>query len=111
MIKKDNVENYYKLYKCDLVPKNNTKAVDYYVNCFDRRLMILFNDKDLSEQDLADIYYSLDSSYIDWNEIDTDECCEEYMINNLDTYYENSIVAVIYEDDEDEKESESDYAI
>lgn len=79
-----------------------TKQVSYYVNCFDRELTILFKDKDLTEQDLADIYTSLDYSYIDWHEINTDECCEEYMINKLDTYYKNSIVAVIYDNDEEE---------
>lgn len=80
-----------------------TKEVSYYVNCFDRELTILFNDKGLSNEDLKEIEKQLDTNYIKWHSINTDDCCEEYMICNLDTYYKNSIVAVIYDENEEEE--------
>lgn len=101
----ENRANYYHISKenVDILPENGTNVVRYYINCFDRELVLLLNDKDLSEQDLADIYTSLDYAYFDWQEINTDIPCEEYMISKLDRYYRNSIVAVIYVgDDEDE---------
>lgn len=97
--------NYYHISKenVDILPENGTEVVKYHIECFDRELVLLFNDKNLSEQDLADIYTALDYAYIDWHEITTDIPCEEYMISKLDTYYRNSIVAVLYVgDDEDE---------
>lgn len=97
--------NYYHISKenVDILPENGTEVVKYHIECFNRELVLLFNDKDLSEQDLADIYTSLDYAYTDWQEIDTDVPCEEYMISKLDRYYRNSIVAVLYiGDDEDE---------
>lgn len=99
----EKIGNYYHIAKenVDIVPKNCTKMVSYYVECFDRTLLLLLNDTQLSEQDLADIYTALDYAYMDWCEIDTDECCEEYMINKLDKYYKNSIVAVIYVGDDE----------
>ena len=97
--------NYYHISKenVDILPENGTDVVKYYINCFNRELVLLLNDKNLSMQDLADIYTSLDYAYMDWHEINTDIPCEEYMISKLDKYYINSIVAVIYVgDDEDE---------
>lgn len=99
------IGNYYHISKenVDIVPENGTKIVKYYIGCYDRELVLLFNDKDLTEQDLLDIYTSLDNAYMDWHDINTDIPCEEYMISKLDKYYRNSIVAVLYVgDDEDE---------
>lgn len=99
------IGNYYHISKenVDIVPENGTKIVKYYIDCYDRELFLLFNDKDLTEQDLLDIYKSLNNNYINWCENKTEECCEEYMISKLDRYYRNSIVAVLYVgDDEDE---------
>ena len=100
-----NIENYYHISKenVDIVPKNGTEVVRYYVNCFHRELALLFNDKNLSEQDIVEIENDLDNAYNEWQGINTDIPCEEYMISKLDKYYRNSIVAVLYiGDDEDE---------
>jgi len=97
--------NYYHISKenVDILPENGTDVVRYYINCFNRELVLLLNDKNLSMQDLADIYTSLDYAYMNWHEINTDIPCEEYMISKLDKYYRNSVVAVIYVGDyEDE---------
>lgn len=81
---------------------NGTQSVEYYVNVFERNLTILFKDEYLTGEDLQDIYNTLDKAYSLWNEDDHGFCCEEFMIYNLDTYYKNCIVAVIYEDIEEE---------
>lgn len=78
-----------------------TKVVSYWVNCFERELTILFKDKDLSDEDIKDIENKLDQNYDEWNKEDRNMCCEEYMIQNLDKYYQNSIVAVIYDNEEE----------
>lgn len=98
------VGNYIKIKKenVDIVPEKGTKSVSYYVECYDRTLLLLLNDSLLSDEDLREIYTTLDYAYIDWHEEDTECCCEEYMIDKLDTYYKNSIVAVIYIGDDDE---------
>lgn len=102
----ENRGNYYHISKenVDIVPENGTEIVKYYINCFDRELVLLFNDKNLSEQDIVEIEKDLDNAYNEWQEtITTDISCEEYMISKLDKYYRNSIVAVLYVgDDEDE---------
>lgn len=100
-----NIENYYHISKenVDIVPENGTEVVRYYVNCFNRELALLFNDKNLSAQDIVEIEKDLDNAYNEWNAVITDVPCEEYMISKLDRYYRNSIVAVLYVgDDEDE---------
>lgn len=97
--------NYYHISKenVDIVPENGTEVVKYHIECFDRELVLLFNDKNLSTQDLSEIYTSLDNAYMDWQDINSDIPCEEYMISKLDRYYRNNIVAVLYVgDDEDE---------
>ena len=99
------IGNYYHISKenVDIVPENGTDVVKYYIECFDRELVLLFNDKDLSEQDIVEIEKNLDKAYAEWHDTLTDISCEEYMISKLDRYYRNSIVAVLYVgDDEDE---------
>lgn len=76
-----------------------TQAVDYYVNCFDRTMKILF--KDITLKDIEEIEKQLDFYYYEWHDGDTNECCEEYMIDNLSKEYKNKIVAVIYEGEEE----------
>lgn len=75
-----------------------TKAAKYWVNCFDRELIILFNG--LNDEDIKLIEKSLDESYINWQDL-VDVCCEEYMIDKLHPYYKNHIVAVIYDEEEE----------
>jgi hypothetical protein len=101
----ENRANYYHISKenVDIVPENGTKVARYFVNCFDRELVLLFNDNNLSEQDIVQIEKDLDKAYTEWHSVITDVPCEEYMISKLDRYYRNSIVAVLYVgDDEDE---------
>ena len=78
-----------------------TLMVDYYVNCFERELCIVFFNID--KNNYKDIMEQLDQNYTKWHEIDTCECCEEYMIDNLLPYYKNHIACVIYENEEEEK--------
>jgi hypothetical protein len=77
-----------------------TFMVDYYINCFDRWLRIVFFN--LDKEDKKYIEEDLDLNYTKWHEIDTCECCEEYMIDNLLPYYKNHIACVIYENEEKE---------
>lgn len=97
------VGNYYKLDKADIVLKKGTKLARYYVECFDRELILLLNDYNLEDKDIGEIEMQLDKNYLEWHEDDRFECCEEYMIANLDDYYRNCIIAVIYENDEEEE--------
>lgn len=100
------VGNYYTTAdKCDIVLEKGTKIARYWVNCFDRELVLLLNDYNLTDKDIGEIEMQLDKNYTDWFEEDNRfECCEEFMINNLDTYYKNCIVAVVYESEDDEDE-------
>lgn len=100
------VENYYKLDKADIVLEKGTKIVSYYIECFDRELILLLNDYNLEDDDITKIEKQLDKNYLEWHDDDKFECCEEYMISNLDTYYRNCIIAVIYENDEEDEENE-----
>ena len=79
--------------------RNGAFKVDYYVNCFERMLSIIFFN--LNEEDIKEIEDSLDDNYCKWHDSDTSECCEEYMIDNLHTYYKNHIAAVIYGGEEE----------
>lgn len=98
------VGNYYKLEKADIVLEKGTKIARYYVECFDRELVLLLNDYNLEDKDIGEIEMQLDKNYLEWHEDDRFECCEEYMIANLDDYYRNCIVAVIYENDDEEED-------
>lgn len=95
------VGNYYRLDKCDIVLEKGTKIASYYVECFDRTLVLLLNDYNLEDKDIGKIEMQLDKNYMKWHDIAPYECCEEYMIANLDDYYRNCIIAVIYEGDEE----------
>jgi hypothetical protein len=81
-----------------------TIAIDYYVNCFDRMVTILFSGID--KEDTEKIEEQLEENYFKWHEVDDYYMygCEEYMIEHLHPYYKNHIVAVIYDNDEEEDE-------
>ena len=98
------VGNYYKFDKCDIVLEKGTKIARYYVECFDRELVLLLNDYNLENENVREIEMQLDKNYIEWHEHEVYECCEEYMIANLDDYYRHCIIAVIYEGDDKEDE-------
>ena len=99
------MNNYLSFNKVDIVPTNGTMVARYWVNCFERELVLLLNNITLTKKDIEKIEIQLDKAYIKWLEINTDKCCEEFMINSLDKYYKNCIVAIIY-DEENEEESE-----
>jgi hypothetical protein len=99
------IGNYYHIDKdnVDIVPEKGSKIARYFVECFDRELVLILNDYNLEDKDIGEIEMQLDKNYMEWCDNDHFECCEEYMISKLSDYYRNSIVAVIYVgDDEDE---------
>lgn len=85
----------------NIEPWNNSKIVEFYVGCFDRKMIIVF--KDFPEYLESDIQSYLISSYYDWQEDDKSYCCEEYMLETLPEYYKDEIVCVIYEEDKEEE--------
>lgn len=96
--------NFYKIdNKCDIELRKGTKIARYYVQCFDRDLVLLLNDYNLTNKDIGEIEMQLDKNYTDWCTNGVDDCCEEFMINNLDKYYRNCIVAVLYGGDEEDE--------
>jgi hypothetical protein len=103
------VGNYYAIdLEVDLVPSKNTKIARYYVECFDRELVLILSNINLTDKDVGEIEMQLDKAYTDWH-ISEDQsvyqiCCEEYMINNLDRYYRNCIVATLYVGDDEKYE-------
>ena len=100
----EKIGNYYKFDKCDIVLEKGTKLARYFVECFDRELILLLNDYNLTDKDIGEIEMQLDKNYIDWCTNGVDDCCEEFMISNLDDYYRNCIIAVIYENDEESED-------
>lgn len=103
------IANYYTTdLKVDLVPSEHTKIARYWVNCFDRELVLILNDINLTNKDIGEIEMQLDKAYINWHQSDDQEvyqqCCEEYMIDSLDKYYRNFIVATLYVGDDEENE-------
>lgn len=80
---------------------NNSKELVVCISCFNRCMHIIF--KDFPEYNEQMIRAKLTENYYDWHDLDTDYCCEEYILNELPDIYKNNIICVIYEgDDEDE---------
>lgn len=52
--------------------------IEYYIFCFDRYLLVTVRDADKTIAESI-----LDNAYDNWQELDTGECCEEYMLNCL----------------------------
>ena len=80
--------------------KYGTKKAECDIGCFDRMLTILF--RDLDDEDIEEVEKLMEENYFKWQDDDNDMCCEEFIIQNLPQDFYVSIVAVIYEDDEDE---------
>lgn len=103
----EDLKNYLKFNKVDIVPSNGTVVARYWVNCYDRELVLLLNNITLTKKDIREIEMQLDNAYIEWtNSKDPNvyqSCCEEFMINSLDRYYRNCIVAVIYDMESEEE--------
>jgi len=83
---------------------DNVSQVDYWVNVFERMLTILFID--LTEEELEIIDADLNEAYFNWNNTEDksiyQQCLEEYMINSINPKYKNNIVAIIYDNEEEE---------
>lgn len=77
---------------------NDCKRVDYYVNCFERGLTLIFRGSDWFNN--KEIYDSLEKSYDEWQEDDKGYCCEEYLIEKLPTIYKNNLLCVVYGEEE-----------
>ena len=96
--------NYYHIDKdnVDIVLEKGSKIARYFIESFNRELVLILNDYNLEHKDIGEIEMQLDKNYRKWCNNDNFECCEEYMISRLNDYYRNSIVAVLYIGDEDE---------
>lgn len=85
-------------------PEDNCKVVNFYVECFDRWLVILFQN--VTNADIVIIENQLEEIYQEWLDDAKCQCCEETMINELDSIYRNNILATMSienrEDDENE---------
>lgn len=77
------------------------KKAECWINCFDRMLTVLF--KNVSDDEISIIEDLMEKNYFRWHDGETDMCCEEYILEELTECYKEKIVAVIYEEeDEDE---------
>lgn len=82
---------------------HNGRVAECYVECFERMLYVIF--KDTTSGDINNIEKIMKNSYDEWASGDNGAliniCCEEYILSTLNAY-KDKIVAVIYEDDENE---------
>lgn len=87
----------------DIENWNGSKQFEYYVNCFDRSMVLVFND--FEDYNAKELFDNLENNYFKWCDgIEYDTCCEEYLIIHLPMIYSNNLVCVIYEDDEREED-------
>lgn len=81
----------------------NGKVAECYVECFDRMFYLVF--KDVSGKDIQEIEHIMKNSYEEWASGDDlaiiDTPCEEYIKSTLKAY-KDKIIAVIYEDNDEE---------
>lgn len=82
--------------------KNGVKAAECWINCFDRMLTVLF--KDVSNEEICIIEDLMEMNYFRWHDGDSDMGCEEYILEELTGCYQDKIVAIIYDNDEEEEE-------
>lgn len=82
--------------------KYGTRKAECYIGCFDRMLTILF--RDLDDEDVEEVENIMEENYFKWQEDFDDMCCEEFIIEHLPQDFYVRIVAVIYEDDEDDED-------
>ena len=81
---------------------NNSKIVDYYVNCFERNMTLVF--KDFEDFNHKEIFDTLEDRYFKWLEVEVgDDCCEEYILDNLPKIYKDNLVCVVYGEEESEE--------
>ena len=75
------------------------RKAEVYIGCFERMFTILF--KDSNDIDIQIIEDNMEKNYYKWNEDFEGMCCEEYLLDKLPKRYKNKIVAVIYEEEEE----------
>lgn len=88
----------------DIETWNGAKRVDYYVNCFDRKMILIF--RDFEDFSIKELYDNLEYNYDKWCENDECQCCEETLIDKLPKIYKDNLMCVIYEEDEESEENE-----
>ena len=77
------------------------RKAEVYIGCFERMFTILF--KDSNDIDIQIIEENMEKNYYKWNEDFEGMCCEEYLLDKLPKRYKNKIVAVIYEEEEEDE--------
>lgn len=86
----------------DIETWNGARQFEYYVSCFERRMVLIFRDfEDYSNKELFD---NLEDSYYKWLEDAECQCCEETLIDKLPKIYKDNLMCVIYENDDEESE-------
>lgn len=78
------------------------RKAEVYIGCFERMFTILF--KNITDVDVQIIEDNMEKNYYKWNEDFEGMCCEEFILDKLPKRYKNKIVAVIYEEEEEENE-------
>lgn len=79
---------------------NNAHSIPCYIDCFNRKMELVFKDFDDFNQ--KDIMSYLTNNYYDWMDDDKGYCCEEYILANLPTIYKDNLICVIYDKDEED---------
>lgn len=82
------------------IEKYGTKKAECWIGCFERTLTILF--RNVSEVDIQKIENIMEEYYFEWNNDFHNMCCEEYIIENIPDKYKEKIIAIIYEEEEEE---------
>ena len=77
-----------------------TKKAECYIECFERMFTILF--KDITETEIELLESLMEKNYYRWHDGETFMCCEEYILEEIPQSYKDKIVAVIYEEEEEE---------
>ena len=78
----------------------NTRKAEVYIGCFERMFTILF--RNITDVDVQIIEDNMEKNYYNWNEDFEGMCCEEYILEKLPKRYKNKIVALVYEEEEEE---------
>lgn len=76
-----------------------SRKTECYIECFERMLTIIF--KGISEDEVVLLESFMQITYYRWHDGETDMCCEEFIIDELPPCYKDKIVAVIYEEEEE----------
>ena len=79
-----------------------TRKAECYIGCFGRMLTILF--RDLDDEDIEEVENIMEENYFKWCDDYGGMCCEEFIIQKLPQDFYVRIVAVIYENEDDEDE-------